>query len=426
MKLLDKYNRVNLATTIVVMLITGIIYYQAIDWILTNKIDKDLSVEENEIFEYVTLNHHLPQVFESNDLQITFTQAKPGSAKRTFINTIYRNKKEGHPSKRRHRHEEYESGRGLISSVSVDPDFYKILIVESKVETEDLIKIIFGITAGVILLLLFILFVTNRLLLNRLWQPFYNLLKELRLFNVADSKDIPVVSTNIDEFEELNQAIVSMSSRVKSDYKDLKTFTENASHELLTPIAVINSKLDTLIQTDNFSPPQSKLLNDLYSAVSRLTRLNQSLLLLVKIENRIIEGAQLINLRSSIEEMVNQFEEIFQDKELTVSCMLTDKEINASPYLVDILLNNLLSNAIRHNYKGGEIVIKLTDELLVIQNTGEATALQSDQVFIRFHKSSYSEGSGLGLTISKQICENLGFTLSYIFEDLYHSFTVVF
>jgi signal transduction histidine kinase len=426
MKLLTKYNRVNLATTIIVMLITGIIYYQVIDLILTDKVDKDLAVEENEIFEYVNSNHKLPQVFESNDLQITFNEAKSGSVTRQFINTIYRNKTEEHPRKRRHKHDEEESGRGLTSSVTVGNKYYKILIVESKVETEDLIQIIFVITIGVILLLLLILFVTNRLILNRLWQPFHNLLKELRLFNVADSKDIPELNTNIEEFKELNQAIVSMSSRVKSDYKDLKTFTENASHELLTPIAVINSKLDTLIQTENFSQQQSKLLNDLYSAVSRLTRLNQSLLLLVKIENQLFEGNQQINLRASVQEMLIQFEEIFLDKELKTFCELVDKELHASPYLIDILLNNLLGNAIRHNYKGGEVNIKLTNEQLVIQNTGESIALQDEQIFTRFHQSSNSEGSGLGLTISRQICENLGFTLEYTFENPYHTFTVRF
>jgi signal transduction histidine kinase len=432
MKLLARYNRVNLLTTIIVMLITGIIYYLAINLILTNKIDKDLAVEENEVFEYVSLNHRLPQVFESKDLQINFTEATPGSIKRSFINTVYRRVREKgdeQEEKRKHRHrhgEEFESGRGLISSVTVGGKFYKILIVESKVETEDLIKIIFGITAGVILLLLITLSVTNRLLLNRLWQPFYNLLKELRLFDVADSKDIPPVTTTIDEFDELNQAIISMATRVKSDYKDLKTFTENASHELLTPIAVINSKLDTLIQTDNFSPQQSKLLNDLYSAVSRLTRLNQSLLLLVKIENHLVGGNESVNLRLSLEEMLVQFEEIFQDKELKVNVELADKELHASPYLIDILLNNLLSNAIRHNYKGGAINIKLNTGYLIIQNTGENTALEDEHIFTRFHKSSHSEGSGLGLTISRQICENLKFTLNYSYDNPYHTFIVTF
>jgi signal transduction histidine kinase len=430
MKLLAKYNRVNLITAVIVMFITGIIYYQAISWILTNQKDKDLVVEEQEVFEYVKLNHQLPQTFESNDQQITFTEVKPGSVMRRFINTMYFGKlgnDDGH-KKHRRKHNgagKYESGRGLISSVTVGNKYYKILIIESKVETEDLIRIIFTITIGVILLLLLVLLVTNRLILNRLWQPFYNIMKELRLFNIVDSKEIPKLDTTIDEFNELNNAVATMTSKAKHDYKDLKTFTENASHELLTPIAVINSKLDTLIQTENFSERQSKLLNDLYSAVSRLSRLNQSLLLLVKIENNLLQDQQKINLRTLVEELIVQFEEIFLDKELTLTYTLEDKEIYANRYLVEILLNNLISNAIRHNYNGGKIVINLTPENLIIQNTGEGVPLP-DKIFTRFHKSSGSEGSGLGLTISRQICENFNFSLNYQFKDCRHIFTVNF
>lgn len=314
----------------------------------------------------------------------------------------------------------------MITSVSVGDKYYKVLIVVSTVEAEDLIKIIFGITAGVILLLFVTLYVTNRLLLNRLWQPFYDLLKELRLFNITDNKEIPLEKTNIDEFEELNQAIVSMSTRVKTDYKELKTFTENASHELLTPIAVINSKLDTLIQTDSFSLQQSKLLSDLYSGVSKLTRLNQSLLLLVKIENRLLENNKHVDLKLHIEDLLIQFEEIFLDKEIKVSCELNEKELFTSTYLIDILLNNLLSNAIRHNHPGGEINIRLNTASLVVKNTGSSGPLKQDQIFVRFHKSTESEGSGLGLTISRQICENLKFMLSYSYDVPYHTFTVTF
>ncbi|MDB5152562.1 MAG: yedV, partial [Mucilaginibacter sp.] len=68
----------------------------------------------------------------------------------------------------------------------------------------------------------------------------------------------------------------------------------------------------------------------------------------------------------------------------------------------------------------------LNNKYLVIQNTGEDTALQNDQIFTRFNKSYKSEGSGLGLTISRQICENLKFTLDYSFEGIYHTFTVKF
>lgn len=430
MKLLTKYNRVNVITTVIVMLITGIIYYQAISWILTNQKDKDLAVEEQEIREYAGLNNKLPQIFQSNDQQITFTEAKPGSVARRFINTMYFEKWGNNNGHKRYKHKhnaagEYESGRGLITSVTVGNKYYKVLIVESKVETEDLLRIIFTITIGVILFLLLVLLITNRLILNRLWQPFYNIMKELRLFNITDAKEIPKLDISIDEFNELNNAVVAMTAKAKLDYKDLKTFTENASHELLTPIAVINSKLDNLIQTENFSERQSKLLNDLYSAVSRLSRLNQSLLLLVKIENKLLQDQQQINLRILVEELIAQFEEIFLDKELKLTYTLEDKEIYANRYLVEILLSNLISNAIRHNYNGGEIIINLSAESLIIQNTGEDVPLP-DKIFTRFHKSSGSEGSGLGLTISRQICENFNFSLKYLFKAQYHIFTISF
>ncbi|MDB5124979.1 MAG: yedV [Mucilaginibacter sp.] len=431
MRLFAKYNRVNLITTVIVMLFTGIVYYQAISWILNNQKDNDLNVEEQEIFNYVKINHRLPQIFESNDQQITFTPAKPNSVNREYINTMYFKKWNDDNGHRQHSQQgkkegEFEAGRGLISSVTVGDKYYKILIVESKVETEDLIRIIFFITISVILFLLLVLLIINRLILNRLWKPFYGIMNELRLFNIADNKEIPKLDTAIDEFKELNRAVLAMAAKAKYDYKDLKTFTENASHELLTPIAVINSKLDTLIQTENFSERQSKILNDLYGAVSRLNRLNQSLLLLVKIENRLLHDQEMINFRELLEEMIAQFDEIFQDKNLKVSYTLNDKEIYATRYLVEILLSNLISNAIRHNYNGGEININLTNERLVISNTGGDMALPDEKIFTRFHKSSASEGSGLGLTISRQICENFNFSLNYQFQPPFHIFTIEF
>jgi len=198
MKLLDKYNRVTLITTVIVMMITGIIYYQTISWILTNQVDKDLVVEENEVFDYVKLNHHLPQVFKSDDQQISFYATPANSITRQFLNTDYYNVNE----------KGNESGRGLISSVTVNGKYYKILIVESKVETEELIRIIFFITIGVILLLLVVLLIINRLLLNRLWQPFYMIMRDLKLFNVTDTNDLQKVDSHIDEFEELNTAVI--------------------------------------------------------------------------------------------------------------------------------------------------------------------------------------------------------------------------
>src|SRR3569833_3042413 len=159
MKLLARYNRVTLVTTVVVMLITGFAYYIAIHLILINDVDKDLAVEENEVIESVRRNNHLPEVFESNDQQISFFEAAPGSVHRHFLDALY--KLAPNPGRnRRHHHngERFESGRGLITSVSGDDKYYKVFIVKSSVESDDLVKIIFLITLVGIFLLLLILF----------------------------------------------------------------------------------------------------------------------------------------------------------------------------------------------------------------------------------------------------------------------------
>jgi signal transduction histidine kinase len=303
---------------------------------------------------------------------------------------------------------------------------YQITITESKVETEDLIKIVFLITIGVILFLLLVLFIINRFVLSRMWKPFYDILNHLRIFNVNDTTAFASSRSKIDEFDELDNAVSQMSTRVKNDYRDLKAFTENASHELLTPIAVINSKLDSLLQTGHYNEQQSKLLDDVYGAVSRLTRLNQSLLLLVKIENKLVKDEQVIDLKPLIEDKIAEFKELFGGKGLRFSCILVEKQITASNYLIEILLNNLLSNAMRHNYAQGEIRVFLTDNKLVIQNTGNENSLLGDDIFKRFSKSSGSEGTGLGLTISKQICNNYNYKLTYKYDVPYHTFGVVF
>jgi signal transduction histidine kinase len=416
MKLFEIYNRISLFAIVVIILITGIVYYYTISSILTYQIDKDLVVEENEIFDYVHLNHQLPQVFRSEDQQIYFKPVGNEPVTREFINTTFWNAEE----------KENELGRGLLSSVTVGNKKYLIRIIESKVETEYLIRIIFLITIGLIVLLILILFITNRLLIKKLWQPFYNTLYQLKQFNLTDKDDITPPKSEIEEFKELNDAVTAMTLRVKDDYNNLKHFTENASHELLTPIAVINSKLDILIQTGDFSPRQGELLSDVYETVSKLTRLNRAMLLLSKIENKLITDNAPINIKGSIEETLNQFNELFINKSITVTADLQDVTLIISKSLFEVLMNNLFSNAIRHNIYGGKIIISLNASGLMIKNTGADMPLDIKQIFQRFKKSVASEGNGLGLTLSQQICSNYNMRLTYIYSQPFHIFSILF
>ncbi|MNQ90539.1 Sensor protein CzcS precursor [compost metagenome] len=334
---------------------------------------------------------------------------------REFLYTTYYNPKE----------QENEPGRSLITVVHLDGKAIVVRITKSRVESEDLVRIILLITVGITVVLLISLLLINRFLLNRLWRPFYSILNRMKAFEVTRMDNIAHEPTKIDEFNELNKSVNAMAERVRQDYKELKSFTDNASHEMMTPLAVINSKLDSLLQTESFTAQQGALLEDIYHATGRLSRLHQSLLLLAKIENNLIPDYQNIDLKEMVEAKGRQFQELLEKDGLVLTENLMPVEIKMSRYLADILLNNLFSNAVRHNVTGGYINIQLDQQALTISNSGKARHLQT-KIFDRFSKSVDSEGMGLGLAITKQICNLYGFRIDYEEENGEHVFVVYF
>ncbi len=416
MKLAAQYNKATLIITFIVLFIAGCVYYGTINIIVNKQLDRDLTEEVDEIVAYVNLNQRLPTELDFEGDQTTFTKTTEKVVGLTFYDVPY------HPN----HGDKTESGRAVKTVITLKGDSYIVIVAESKEASEHLAQLIIGITVLLTVLLLMILALTNRYIFSGLWKPFYHILQQLKAFNIADNSPISLDRTDIDEFSELNEAVTAMSTRVKNEYQNLKTFTENASHEMLTPIAVITSKLDTLIQDEKLKSDQFDQINDIYAATNKLSRLNQSLLLLVKIDNELIQDSAVINLKDVILEKEHQLQELAQNKGIELIHLLEDKQITASKYLIDILINNLFNNAIKHNTVNGKLYIKLTSKNLVFQNTGERDPLNSDEIFERFKKGKNSDGTGLGLTIAKNICTQYHYKLSYSFEGSFHTFRVTF
>ncbi len=418
MKLAQQYTRASIIITFSILFFAGIIYYVAISYISNNQLDRDLTEEIDEVTYYVNHNHKMPTPVDFDDDAAAFAPIGQRTVQRHFVNMPF---VEPHSKKT-------EPGRAVIDMIRLNGINYQVSITESKEGTEYLAQIIAFITIALTAILLAALFFTNRYILNGLWQPFYKLLGGLKSFSVANNMEYSYAEYPVkaDEFRELREAIDTMATRARGDYQTLKNFTENASHEMMTPLAVIASKLDTLIQDENLNAAHYEQLYNISLSINKLSRLNQSLLLLVKIDNKQIKDSALINLKELIDEKVNQFQEMIANKEITVTCELATKNIYASQYLVDILLNNLLSNAVRHNIKGGRINIRLDASHLVVENTSPQPALDETKIFERFEKGKASEGMGLGLTIARNICNNYTFDLSYSFAGPFHRFTVRF
>src|SRR6185437_15266196 len=101
-----------------------------------------------------------------------------------------------------------------------------------------------------------------------------------------------------------------MCEKVSKDYESLKNFTENASHEIQTPLAIIKNKIELLLQSENLDKTQIHSIQILNEAASKLSRLNQSLLLLTKIENRQFESPEKVNFSKVLNQCIENFEEL--------------------------------------------------------------------------------------------------------------------
>jgi signal transduction histidine kinase len=416
MKLLARYNRLNLATTIGIFIISGLVYYFVLSYILTHQVDDDLRIEETEIKTYISRYHHLPVSISVNDQLIT-SQEVPAPFLERHITTI----------KMRDAEKEEEAFRQIVFGVAAGGKNYIIKVSKSLEDTDALIHSILVITGFTITCILLASFVINRVIVKKLWKPFYSTLDKVRKFKLGKNTHFHLPAESVEEFDFMNQAIQGLIQQAERDYYSLKTFSENASHETQTPLAVIRSKLDLLIQDASLTGTQSSLLQSIYLAIEKLTRLNRSLLLLTKIDNNQYEEKEHIDIKSAIDEKLADFQELWQSQNITVNAGLAPVHVSINPELLEILLNNLFSNATRHNFPGGIINIDLNYEQLKITNTSKLPRLLPGKMYQRFYKGESVQESnslGLGLSIIQQICRSSGFAIDYFFRGNEHMFII--
>lgn len=416
MRLFTGYNRILLFVSAIGLICIGFLFYHILTFYLNKQTDNNLVEELMEVKDFTHSRNIAPAPELFYDLVIEYKKVNKVDSGKKFADTVFFN-----PKKRIR-----EAARYLKTGVSFGGSHYQVLIFTSKVKREEQIKSIFLVIISPVLLLLMVLLLINRFMIRKLWRPFRQILENLKTFNLNHDKPFEVIDSPVQEFRELNQAILDISLRIRSDFREVRLFTENASHEMMTPLAVINSKLDTMLQSDRLGKEESEALNDLYKATSRLTKLNQSLLLLVKIDNDLLRETEDVDVSAMLVERVSYFQELIQNRNLSLITTLNSVHLETNKYLLEILINNLLSNAIRHNHDNGNIEISLLSKGMIFRNTGSTQALDQQKIFDRFYKDSNSDGTGLGLAILKQICNRSHFGLSYTYSGDQHCFEITF
>lgn len=415
MKLLNKINR-NYALLSSLIFFVGIIFiFIFMEYFISSEIDEKLETQKLNVIKNL-----------DQGLKVEFT---PFVEVKEIVNQNF-NVEEGIKDTSIYNKfgNEFDSYRQLKTIYSNGNKSYLIIVRTDNIEKSDLLFTI-GIPFSIILLLT--IFISNLIVRKiniSIWKPFYMNLEKLKNFSVENKDKLSLINTDIDEFNDLNNSLIELTGKISRDYKKLKEFSENASHELQTPIAIIKAKIEAMLQDESLSSEAAAQLQTINSSATRLARINKSLTILSKLDSEEYEEKKVIALKNFIQKKVKDFIEIAESKRIVVEIKtLEDFDIRINEDHLELLLSNLFSNAIKHNYEGGKIIIDLHESAFTIKNTGMPLDKEPKKMFERFEKGKYSsESYGLGLVIVKEICDAYKIRIDYTVQDEWHEIRIVF
>ncbi|PID68511.1 MAG: hypothetical protein CSA39_05010 [Flavobacteriales bacterium] len=420
MKLIEKTGRMYIWLSVIIFVFAAIALIFVLTAVMDNRLDEQLFYNKEVVAKKIKYDFPLTIFEEPEELNPSENRLYPNDTIIYKDTLIFRAiKGEGD--------DEFEKYRQLTAYETLHGKRYKIVTRNSLVRNQDFIWVIVLNTFIIIGLLLAGLFIVNTQISKKLWQPFYTNLGNLKDFSIQDQERIALEPSDIDEFKELNSSIKNLTQKLQSDYNTLKQFSENASHEMQTPLAVMLSKIELLLQSNKLDAEQSTQLQAIYKAGKKLSKLNKTLLLLAKVENQQYSKTSIISIKEIVEKQVENFEDFIESKNLKIKTKLSDDTIEANTLLTETLLSNLLSNAIKHNVPDGYIQICYTKRTLLFENTGNPLNIRPKELFDRFKKDSTRKDSlGLGLAIVKQICDVNNWQLSYTCRKNIHKIVVIF
>ncbi|WP_223560491.1 sensor histidine kinase [Chryseobacterium lathyri] len=425
--LLSKTTKPFIIYVLIILVISIPVYYFVIDTIWKGELDEhNATIAEKTAYEFNSLKLSDQELEKS---LVLWNQIQPGTdIKKILYNSLKKDvfftveKQKTFASQ-----PETERYRCLMKVIYINNKPFLFTVETNIEESQETVSAIALITIFFFIIIVIGLLFLNKRLSASVWEPFRNTLEKLKTFNLNNQTKIEFDQTDTTEFEELNQSLGKLIDHNISAFKTQKEFTENASHELQTPLAILKNKLDILLQDEDLTEKQYHIAEEMNRALTRSSRINKNLLLLAKIDNSQFDNSEIIQLDGLLHQSMEILQEHFDQKNIAVNENISSNvKVSGNTGLTEVLINNLILNAIRHTLPNGSISVKLTDYGLEVTNSG-TEKLNTKFLFKRFSKlSADHHGSGLGLAIISEICKFHQWKISYKFENNLHIFSVLF
>lgn len=392
-----------------IFLVSSLLSFYVIKFIVYEETDEHLSYEMERIVKYHAKHNHLPEFHKIANI-IEDYKLEKAVYRDTLIFEEFDN--------------EMVPFRELLFTVNHNGQDFTLVLRDLLPGNDDVLE-------GSLLMMLALLFIISLSILlvinsisSKLWKPFYKTIDSLTKYRV--SQEIPIFEkSNIEEFNTLNDTIEELLKKIIHDYSRTKNFNENASHELQTHLSIIKLNSEKLLNSSQLNQEQLKQIYNISNATSKLSAVQNSLLLLSKIGNLEFKNNVQIDISKTIENTLKLYEEIICIREIKLEFENKTFFVFMDKGLAEILINNLIKNAIKHNIQSGYISISLKEKILKIENSGASFNGNPDEFFERFKKGE-SGNIGLGLAIVKQICEVYNFKISYTILEQIHIIEIHF
>lgn len=404
-----------------IFIVWATVFYFILSEELVDEVDDQLEVYSEQLMRLWLSGENMPDSTNGSNnayyiRQITPSEAAIGKEVEYEFKNIYITSK----------HEE-EPARVMHTVFKrADGTYWKLTVITPVYERNEVIGTILFFTLLLLATMLLAIIAIFTWVFIRHTKPLDKVLAYLDTYEIGNPQSLNN-ETGVTEFQHLNASVTACIQRVEEVYERERRFIGDAAHELQTPLAICQNRIEMMIEDENLSEAQMEELIKIQQTISELIRLNKTLLFLSKIENnQFIEKTQVI-LNTKLHSQVEPLSDIFATRGIKVTFYEKGEWIvTANDELMTALTRNLLRNAFLHNIPEGTIDIYIKNGAFCIANTGDCEALDSSKLFNRFYRDSHKKANsnGLGLSIVKAICEVNGLHITYSYTEKKHLFTI--